>query len=511
VNRALLWDTLTGESRLFFIPRDLLGGGAQTLPSALPQPKLSAPAPHNVEGRLPYEMPWDLLTILNMASQSDLSVTLQENRITKRLARRLNDAMIHPADVKGGTDYIDALIHLAQAVGLLSEARGEDHPALSVTPRTEEWAQLSFSAQRHRLFAFWLEDRKWAEPAAYGTIYWWNSDLTGARKGLSEHLLRLPRNEWLSLDAFLRRLNTIDPFIIWSQEELVRRFGLRVLQGFRSQWFDIEGRIIADMLRTVLCWLGAVEIGRDKQKRFISFRLTESSTELLSTVLEGQSAPVSRENGHRHGAMGKSFLVQPNFEVLVIHPESQPVWNLMKMSDLVRHDRVSVYALSKASIVRAVESGASADELIAMLEGFADKGLPQNISQSIQDWAHLIKRLELRPVTLIEVDDPAVLDELTASRKTRKYIARRLSPTCAVAIAPEGSEDVGDALTRLLRDLRSAGFFPRMVASVQLDAPSDKPRQTPRRSANGTARKVTRSAEAEGTTPVPLPRKTGTG
>jgi hypothetical protein len=512
VNRALLWDVLTGESRVLFIPHDILGGSTSAAPSSLPQPKLAASAPYNVENRLSYEMPWDLLTILNMASQSDLSVTLQENRITKRLARRLNDAMIHPADPKGGTDYIDSLIHLAQAIGLLSGATGEDHPALSVTPRTEEWAQLSFSAQRHRLFAFWLEDRKWAEPAAYGTIYWWNSDLTMARKGLAEHLLRLPKNEWLSLDAFLRRLNTVDPFIIWSQEELVRRFGLRVLQGFRSQWFDIEGRIIADMLRTALCWLGAVEVGRDKQKRFVSFRLTESSTELLSAVADKQAAPSSRENGHnRHSAMGKSFLVQPNFEVLVIHPESQPVWNLMKMADLVRHDRVSVYALSKASVLRAIEAGAGADELVQMLQAFSDKGLPQNVEQSIHDWSHLIKRLDLRPVTLIEVDDPSVLDELSASRKTRKYIARRLSPTCAVVIAPDGSDEGADALSRLVRDLRSAGFFPRAVASEQLGESPGKPRQTRRRATNGSTRKVSRGADAEGSTPVPLPRKTGTG
>src|SRR5919199_4477398 len=132
-----------------------------------------------------------------------------------------------------------------------------------------------------RLFGLWQEDRRWAEPATYGTIYWWNSDLTGARKRLVQQLLELPVGQWTSLDGFLRKIHINEPFLIWPQDELVRRFGLRALQGFRNQWFDIEGRIIADMLKTMLHWLGVVEIGRDKPKRFISFRVTPHGRELL--------------------------------------------------------------------------------------------------------------------------------------------------------------------------------------------------------------------------------------
>src|ERR671936_693836 len=181
-----------------------------------------------------------------------MPLTLQDNRITERLAPRINDSFLQPVDLKSGTDYIDMVVHLAQTLGLLEE-RQDEQPTLALTPKADEWAEL----------------------ATYGTIYWWNSDLTGGRKRLVAHLTELPVGQWIQLEAFLRKIHMTEPFLIWSQDELMRRFGLRALQGFRSQWFSIEGRIIADMLKTMLYWLGAVELGRDKQKRLVSFRVTE--------------------------------------------------------------------------------------------------------------------------------------------------------------------------------------------------------------------------------------------
>ena len=83
------------------------------------------------------------------------------------------------------------------------------------------------------------------------------------------------------------------------------------------------------------------------------------------------------------------------------------------------------------------------------------------MSQSICDWARLIKHANIRRLTIIEVDDPAVLDELMASRKTRKFLERRISPTVAVAALPDvGKSARDDAWERLVKDLRNAGYVP---------------------------------------------------
>jgi hypothetical protein len=486
VQRALVWDVISESRRYLFIPCDLKRGSQPSLSKVTPlsQPKIETSAPYSHETRLPYEMSWDLLTLLASAGQQELSLTLQDGRITKRHAKKLNDAFLHPTDLKAGTDYIDVLVHLARTLGLLSESQGE-RSTLVTTPKVEEWVNLSFDAQRRRLYGLWQEDRKWAEPATYGTIYWWNSDLTGARKRLAHHLVELPPMQWVSVDAFLRRIHTVEPFLIWSQDELVGRFGLRALQGFRSQWFEIEGRIIADMLRTMLFWLGALDIGRDKPKRFVSFRLTEEAIHLLSNTSalgnEVQNPKSKIQNP-------KSLLIQPNFEVLVLAPESRTVWDLVRIADLVRHDRVSVYVLNKDSVLRGVEEGMSPEAIKHFLETNSGKGLPQNIAHSIDDWSRLAKRIGIGQFTLVEVEDASLLDEMMASRKTRKYITRRLSPTAAIAnlsaLAEGGREDT---LQKLMRELRSAGYFPRISASEE----SPRKEEIAERPPQGAVRSIT--------------------
>ncbi len=157
-------------------------------------------------------------------------------------------------------------------------------------------------------------------------------------------------------------------------------------------------------------------------------------------------------------------MVQPNFEVLVLHPESEVVWNLLRMSDLVRHDRVSVYTINKESVVRAVELGLAGAEITSFLEANTGKALPQNVAHSISDWERLIKRLDIVEVTLVEVADPTVLDELMASRKTKRYITRRLTPTVAIAALPAASDTGRESpAQRLLKELRGAGYFPRIA------------------------------------------------
>jgi hypothetical protein len=465
IQRGLLWDILQDEGRdvvrrYLFIPRDLINGGSQvgtTKISPYMLPKLDAPAPYGVITKLPYELAWDLLTLLAEASQGELQLTLQDTRITKRVAKKVNENFLHPEDMKAGSEYIDMVVHLAQSLGLLAETHG-DQPALAITPRIDEWAAHNFDSQRRRLYGMWQEDRKWSEPATYGTIYWWNSDLTGARKRLIKHLLELPVNKWISVEGFLRQIHMTEPFLIWDQEELVKRYGLRALQGFRNHWFEIEGRIIADMLRSMLNWLGAVDVGKDKQKRFVAFRITEEGRGLFDPEHPWQDQP---------GTAPRPLLVQPNFEILVLHPDSRVLWTLLRLADLVRHDRVSAYVINKESILRAVESGLSPESITRFLHDNTGKDLPQNVAQSVSDWARLIKYAAINRVTLIEVEDPAVLDEMAASRKTRKYIARRLTPTIAVASLPDvGDSARDDPWQRLMKELRSAGYVPRFQSEL---------------------------------------------
>jgi hypothetical protein len=146
---------------------------------------------------------------------------------------------------------------------------------------------------------------------------------------------------------------------------------------------------------------------------------------------------------------------------MVLHPESRVLWDLVRCADLARHDRVSVYVLSKESILRAAEAGLTADQIKAFLNANTGKGVPQNVAHSIDDWSRLVRRATIRRATLIEVPDAAILDEMVASRKTRRYVAQRLSPTVAVVNLPEVGESAReDPWQKLLKELKGAGYSP---------------------------------------------------
>ena len=201
------------------------------------------------------------------------------------------------------------------------------------------------------------------------------------------------------------------------------------------------------MLRTMLNWMGVVDVGKDKQKRFVSFRITEEGRSLIDPDHPWQE---------QAGTPRRPLLVQPNFEVLVLHPDGRVLWTLLRLADLVRHDRVSAYVINKESIQRAVESGLSPEAITRFLHDNTGKDLPQNVAQSVSDWARLIKYASVCRTTLIEVEDPSVLDEMAASRKTKKYIARRLSPTIAIANLPDvGDSARDDPWQRLMKELRT--------------------------------------------------------
>src|SRR5205823_9924406 len=155
--------------------------------------------------------------------------------------------------------------------------------------------------------------------------------------------------------------------------------------------------------------------------------------------------------------------------------DSRVLWDLIRCADLVRHDRVSVYALSKESIGRAIEAGMSPQVIKDFLNTNTGKGLPQNVAHSIDDWSRLVKRANIRRATLIEVGDASVLDEMMASRKTRRYVAQRLSPTVAIANLPDVSGSArDDAWQRLLKELKAAGYSPHLLNDQPEPPPAEE-------------------------------------
>jgi hypothetical protein len=495
--RALVVEALWHDRAVLFLPAEFLKPRSQTAPEV---PDIRpAGNPAAVDTRLPVELPWDLLSTLAFFMQGDVALNLHNNELPKRALKRLNEQYLHPDDPERDGFYIGMVLHFADSLSLLHV--DEATRRMSAGPRAVDWVKLSFGAQARRLFALWLEDRRWFEPTTQFYI-WRTPDPTRARKQLVAHLRECPLDTWVSLDSFLSHVQAKTPYLLYTQDELVRYMGVAALRDFTTRWMSNEGALLVSMLTTTLFWLGAVDIGRDAAGTPVAFRLTGAGARLI----EHAAAPAEAEPPRR------ALLVQPNFEVLVMHPDSRAVWHLLLSADLVRHDRVSVYVLSKASVLRARESGLNGPQIQEFLATHSQKAVPQNVVQSITDWSRSYKRAILQKATLLEVEDSEILDEIIGSRRFKPFVARRLSPTTAVLRLPRTTVWTrDDPWQKLSKELRAAGYFPEIEEEQRVAEKPKSKKTADRDPANPPPPRRPRTPAANGTNGTSANGTNGTG
>jgi Helicase conserved C-terminal domain len=124
------------------------------------------------------------------------------------------------------------------------------------------------------------------------------------------------------------------------------------------------------------------------------------------------------------------LIVQPNFEVIAFAPVSEALLiQLDRFAEPIRLEQIAQYRLNKASVTRAVQSGLQSESIVRILEQAAGDAIPQNVQYSLIEWERQARRIELwSGVTLLEVDDASVLDQLLVSPETCDHFGRRLGP-----------------------------------------------------------------------------------
>ncbi len=443
--RFLVLETYERATRTFFIPKDILQPHVPVTKEPPPLELLDG-EPTTKRVVPGYALAWDILSVLNFVQQNQVTLTAQDSRIPKRLVKRINDMLLVQEQSEG---RLDLVLHAALSLDLLEQ----EGSLLVTTPRTEDWAaNLTFASQQRRLFKMWLDDRRWFEPMVMSNGYWWGGDITAGRKQVVGKLAALEPGRWYSALSLLHHIEQADPFVFRSKADTVRYLGYRNLTRFHQEWPQREGRLLLNVVETGLHWLGMVDTGYDAEGNFVAFRIKPEAMELLQSGGEGKLPKM-------HTRTHKMLLLQPNFEVLVFHPESGPLWRLLKFTDLARHDMVSVYTITRESVTRALEGDMSVADILKFLAEESQREVPQNVARSIEDWGRSIKRVRLSDATILEVDDPSVLDELAASRKTASYLVRRLSPTHALVNLPETNAWARDsAMQKVAKALKAAGY-----------------------------------------------------
>ena len=323
---------------------------------------------------------------------------------------------------------------LLMKLGLLSERRG----ALFATS-ADMFFSLPLLERARRCYHAWLDTTFWNELAYTSNIVLRpgpapldpaHEEVVHSRKQVMERLLAENVGGWHEFSAFITRTRLYIPYLLFPRQSGTRverytagnnpyNWDFRLRRGWltpREGWYLVEGGFIRALISGTLHWLGLVNVDADHPD---AFRLVPDFALITSeTLLDIQELSWGR------------LVVQPNFEVIALAPVSEALLlNLDRFAERIRLELIAQYRLTKASVTHAIQSGLKAETIQQILEQAAGGSIPQNVQYSLVEWERQARRIELwRGVTLLEVDDAALLDQLLADAETRPLFGRRLAP-----------------------------------------------------------------------------------
>jgi len=152
------------------------------------------------------------------------------------------------------------------------------------------------------------------------------------------------------------------------------------------------------------------------------------------------------------------FLVGGNFELKVAY--DLPLATRLRLeafADQAAGGRFLSYAITKASVYRALDAGVAVDEVVAFLGRHATRPIPQNVEFSLRDWAAQYGALSFSDRLLLAAETAALADEVATLPALAPLVKKRLE-LHAVEIAP-GDYDAAR------RALLAAGYLPRSLRS----------------------------------------------
>lgn len=208
----------------------------------------------------------------------------------------------------------------------------------------------------------------------------------------------------------------------------------------RAQYNALWRNALARFLIDRLVAFGGAELGRLGADD-IAVRLTDVGRYLLGAAddFEYGSADIA------------DVVVQPNFDIVFLGVAPSVEASLARLADRIGRAPGLVFRITRASVLRAAESGLSADDLIAALTAASSKPLPTNVRREIAGWLASVRRATLRAIEVITCDSSASADRVAELLGNK---AMRLSELMFEMPAATPA-----ARAALLKKLRAAGVF----------------------------------------------------
>ena len=392
-------------------------------------------------------IPQDLTTLLGLIERRNPR-TLKHGGMPKGELKEAG--RFFKADADPG--YPDFLMLFAENVGLVKNKSNRWTVSYRRVSLLEDRAKLTRS-----LLNFWKSSDRWnewaADRAATSPKKARTEEMLSLRKEVLTALGKCPLDQWVAYPKFYKMLHRASiPF-----RELAEGPASGRALASRGTTAD---EILRRMLSSALAWIGLVEIGNpqafDRPLHTVEgacFRLTEVGAHLIdpdNAPIPTFSIPFDKN---------ATFIIQPNLEILA-PPELPPAdyVRLCGLSDLHSIDVVSHFQITKEAFLDAFNRASSAKNIRKFLESRSATGVPDMVKSLITECEEKHGEIRIKQASgYLEVDDPALLDELLAQKQVADQIDQRLSDKSAVILATVKPDNLAGTLSKL-------GYMPALDA-----------------------------------------------
>lgn len=454
---ALAFDTFHLGRRFLFLPREVV----EQLP-ARAQPAFEAAEvgletcqPPSIVRPATLNLYWDTALLLDLLSRQKLKLNKSDGLLPRRQAKALNATLSAAppelgiwAEAETPQERLKPLLQRLYWLGLVREIK-RGKPLTLDAARWQAWRTLDLRNQALAWLRAWMETREWlAYYAWHRGQYADTRDLPAARRKVLDSIGKAEAGVWFSVTLLANLMRVREPYFLYDQERLSRRYGPVALDDVVRYWEQIEGLFIAEVLWAPLHGLGLVDLGYEmddpeKLHQPSAFRLTPLGAAVLG---EERAWPIPE----------RICVTQPNFEVLLTQAKPVTLYCLLEVAEPLGFDRVGRLRFTRERALSAAEGGKTAAQVIADLSVCSQNAVPQNVAVTIREWMGEGRPAHLTIGWLLEVDEAETAQAILTDRTLHRYVERAVGPTALLLRADVSEEQISTAL-------RKAGFFPRIT------------------------------------------------
>ncbi len=297
--------------------------------------------------------------------------------------------------------------------------------------------------------AFLDVSKSWMESKEYFDLLYvpglifegkWQSFPYKSRQTVLAHITDLQPDTWWNISTFISSFKTSDPEFLRQSNDYDNWY-IRsdeeegYLKGFKH-WDQVEGRYLQYLINGPLFWFGLIDLaGFEKNGKAISFRLSKRSL----FFFKNEELPGVVEESEDIYINSKLILDIPKkcMRTIRYHLSRFCEWEGMSQDNFR-------YRITTESLQNSQNLGLEVDQLLKLLQKHSVNRLSKNIIKAIKRWDKQGVEASIGQHLILRVHDPAILQELKASKSAR-FLGDSLSPT-SVIVNPGAWEKVQEAL-----------------------------------------------------------------